>query len=146
MTPFLALGLPNGSEMLLIFLVVLLLFGSKKLPELARGLGKSMQEFRKAREDFESELHTAKTELTVAPAPDRQLAHNTSGALENQVRELQEQLRQMHQQNQTLQGQEVVLPAKPVAATPVSAEPAPAAAAVVTPVRPAPPTVPVDHA
>ena len=49
-------------EMILVFLVILLLFGAKKLPELARGMGKSMGEFKKAREDFEKELTTAEEE------------------------------------------------------------------------------------
>jgi sec-independent protein translocase protein TatA len=49
-------------EMLLIFAVILLLFGAKKLPEFARGMGKSMGEFKKAREDFERELTTAEVE------------------------------------------------------------------------------------
>lgn len=43
-------------EMVLIALVILLLFGAKKLPELARGIGKSMGEFKKAKEDFEEEI------------------------------------------------------------------------------------------
>ncbi len=43
-------------EMILIALVILLLFGAKKLPELARGIGKSMGEFKKAKEDFEDEI------------------------------------------------------------------------------------------
>lgn len=42
--------------MILIALVILLLFGAKKLPELARGIGKSMGEFKKAKEDFEDEI------------------------------------------------------------------------------------------
>lgn len=42
--------------MVLIALVILLLFGAKKLPELARGIGKSMGEFKKAKEDFEEEI------------------------------------------------------------------------------------------
>ncbi len=42
--------------MIVIFLIVLLLFGAKKLPELARGVGKSMGEFKKARNDFENEI------------------------------------------------------------------------------------------
>lgn len=46
----------GGQEMILIFLIVLLLFGAKKLPQLARGVGKSMGEFKRAREDFESEI------------------------------------------------------------------------------------------
>jgi TatA/E family protein of Tat protein translocase len=47
------LGTP---EMMVIFMVVLLLFGAKKLPELARGLGKSMGEFKKAKDEFEREI------------------------------------------------------------------------------------------
>ncbi|WP_035601179.1 twin-arginine translocase TatA/TatE family subunit [Haloferula sp. BvORR071] len=46
----------GGQEMIVIFLIVLLLFGAKKLPELARGVGKSMGEFKKARNDFENEI------------------------------------------------------------------------------------------
>lgn len=49
-------------EMIVIFVVILLLFGAKKLPELARGIGKSMGEFKKAREDFEFEITRADTE------------------------------------------------------------------------------------
>lgn len=50
-------------EMVMIFIIILLLFGAKKLPELARGIGKSMGEFKKAREDFEREITTAETEI-----------------------------------------------------------------------------------
>jgi sec-independent protein translocase protein TatA len=50
-------------EMVMIFVIILLLFGAKKLPELARGIGKSMGEFKKAREDFEREITTAETEV-----------------------------------------------------------------------------------
>lgn len=54
-------------EMIMIFVVILLLFGAKKLPELARGIGKSMGEFKKAREDFEREITTAETEVRKEP-------------------------------------------------------------------------------
>ena len=43
-------------EMMMIFVVILLLFGAKKLPELARGVGKAMGEFKKARDEFEREI------------------------------------------------------------------------------------------
>ncbi len=43
----------------MIFVIVLLLFGAKKIPELARGLGKSMGEFKKARTEFEDEIKRA---------------------------------------------------------------------------------------
>lgn len=54
----------GGPEIAVIFLVVLLLFGAKKIPELARGLGKSMGEFKRAREEFEDEIHRAEAEVT----------------------------------------------------------------------------------
>ncbi|MEY3394737.1 MAG: hypothetical protein RL346_973 [Verrucomicrobiota bacterium] len=56
---FLGLGPIGGPEMIWIFIIVLLLFGAKKLPELARGVGKSMGEFKKARQDFEREITLA---------------------------------------------------------------------------------------
>ncbi len=40
-------------ELLLIFLVVLLLFGAKKLPDLAKGMGQALREFRKAAKETE---------------------------------------------------------------------------------------------
>ncbi|MCG8375193.1 MAG: twin-arginine translocase TatA/TatE family subunit [Chlorobiales bacterium] len=52
-------GLPGGPELILIFLAILLLFGAKKLPELARGLGQSMKEFRKAQTEIEDEFNKA---------------------------------------------------------------------------------------
>jgi sec-independent protein translocase protein TatA len=45
-----------GPDMLVILLFVLLMFGAKKLPELARGMGKAVREFTAAREEIEREL------------------------------------------------------------------------------------------
>ncbi len=113
MTALLALGMPNGIEWIVILFVVLILFGAKRLPELARGLGKSMSEFKKAREDFETELQHGAAEgstpsVTVRePASRQPLALNPSGVnsgqVEQQVRELQEQLKEMQRQNEALQ-------------------------------------------
>lgn len=58
------ISLPGGPEWFIIFVVILLLFGAKKIPELARGLGKSMGEFKKAREEFEHEITRASSEVT----------------------------------------------------------------------------------
>jgi TatA/E family protein of Tat protein translocase len=51
----------GGSEILLILLAILVLFGADKLPELARGLGKGLNEIRKASDEIKNELlqHTA---------------------------------------------------------------------------------------
>ncbi|MFT6862901.1 MAG: sec-independent protein translocase protein TatA [Akkermansiaceae bacterium] len=66
------LGTLGGPEMILIFLVLLLLFGAKKLPQLARGIGKSMGEFRKAREEFEDEIRKGGDDIDVAEAPGKE--------------------------------------------------------------------------
>src|SRR5690349_7995302 len=50
---------PGPTEWLLILVIVLVLFGAKKLPELARGLGQGLNEFRKARDDFDRALQRA---------------------------------------------------------------------------------------
>jgi sec-independent protein translocase protein TatA len=52
----------GGQEMIFVFIIILLLFGAKKLPELARGVGKSMGEFKKAREEFEREITKSEEE------------------------------------------------------------------------------------
>ena len=66
------IGSLGGQEIVIIFLIVLLLFGAKKLPELARGIGKSMGEFKKAREDFEKEITRAETDVQVKSAPGKE--------------------------------------------------------------------------
>ena len=63
----------GGWEMVLILAVVLILFGAKKLPELAKGLGQGIKEFKKASTDITSELHRAIDE-PVAPPPSRPAA------------------------------------------------------------------------
>lgn len=57
--------IPSGQELIVIFIIILLLFGAKKLPELARGIGKSMGEFKKAKEEFEHEITRSETETRV---------------------------------------------------------------------------------
>lgn len=46
----------GAGEIILIVLVILLLFGAKKIPELAQGLGKGMKEFKKSLKDVEEEI------------------------------------------------------------------------------------------
>ena len=46
-------------EILIIFIIILLLFGGKKIPEVARGLGKGLREFKKAKKDVTDSLNQA---------------------------------------------------------------------------------------
>ena len=54
--PYLLFGTSGGWEWIIILLVILLLFGAKRLPELAKGLGKGIREFKGAIKDVEEEL------------------------------------------------------------------------------------------
>lgn len=47
----------SGQEIFVILLVVLVLFGANKIPEIAKGLGKGMREFRKAADDIKREMN-----------------------------------------------------------------------------------------
>ncbi|MCH7679676.1 twin-arginine translocase TatA/TatE family subunit [candidate division KSB1 bacterium] len=57
-----SIGMP---ELIIIFLVVLLLFGSKRLPELAKGLGKGMRELKKATRELRDELDVSEIEQDI---------------------------------------------------------------------------------
>jgi sec-independent protein translocase protein TatA len=68
----------GGPELLIILVIILLLFGAKKLPELARGLGKSMKEFKKAtqevQEDFQEAMDAADMDKKQPPSPAKDAA------------------------------------------------------------------------
>lgn len=51
------LGSLGGQEIIIIALVILLLFGGKKIPELMRGLGKGVSQFKKGMKDIEDEIN-----------------------------------------------------------------------------------------
>ena len=72
MSPLLAFSAPGWPEILLILLVILILFGAKRLPELARGLGQSLNEFRKAREELDREVKKTTASFDVKEAPDKE--------------------------------------------------------------------------
>jgi sec-independent protein translocase protein TatA len=50
---------PGGGQILLILVIVLVLFGAKKIPELAKGLGLGIKEFKKATREVTDEIHNA---------------------------------------------------------------------------------------
>lgn len=54
----------SGGEIFLILIIILLLFGAKKIPDIARGLGKGLKEVRKATDDIKKEIRLGDSELT----------------------------------------------------------------------------------
>ena len=72
MDSFIALSMPGGPEWFFIIAIVILLFGAKKLPELARGLGQSFGEFKKAKEEFDREIKKSTAELEVKEPEEKQ--------------------------------------------------------------------------
>lgn len=84
--------LPGGPELIVILFIVVLLFGATKLPQLAKGLGQSIKEFKKASKegdtaadepseaDLKAELAAAKAELAAAKAAKRDEANKTHGS------------------------------------------------------------------
>jgi sec-independent protein translocase protein TatA len=66
------MGMPGGIEWVIIALVVLLLFGGKKIPELAKGLGSGIKNFKKAVKDDEESASTEKKEEIEKKAEDKE--------------------------------------------------------------------------
>lgn len=54
--PQLLISMPGGAEWIWIMLAIILLFGGRKLPELARGIGKGIREFKEAKDGVASEI------------------------------------------------------------------------------------------
>jgi sec-independent protein translocase protein TatA len=56
------IGMPGGSEWILIVLAVLILFGGRKIPEFMRGIGKGIREFNDAKTNVKKEIEEGMTE------------------------------------------------------------------------------------
>jgi sec-independent protein translocase protein TatA len=73
-----------GPDLIVILLIVLVLFGAKKLPELARGMGQAVKEFQKAKDEFNDELHKAGKSDTQVAKPDVKPAESTIARTDGQ--------------------------------------------------------------
>src|SRR5882757_5690245 len=73
-----------GPDLIVILLIVLVLFGAKKLPELARGMGQAVKEFQKAKDEFSDELHKAGKSETETAKVDVKPAQSTVARGESQ--------------------------------------------------------------
>lgn len=74
----------GGGEIILIFLIVLLLFGAKKVPELFRSLGKGVNEFRKAKNEWEQDINEV---MNQEPIEDHDFKDSEKKNSENQAEE-----------------------------------------------------------
>ena len=73
-----------GPDLIVILLIILVLFGAKKLPELARGMGQAVKEFQKAKDEFNDELHKAGKSDTQLAKPDVKPAESTVARTDSQ--------------------------------------------------------------
>jgi len=73
-----------GPDLIVILLIILVLFGAKKLPELARGMGQAVKEFQKAKDDFSDELNKAGRSDNDASKADVKPAQSTVARIEGQ--------------------------------------------------------------
>ncbi len=64
----------GGTEIILILALVLILFGAKKLPELAKGLGQGIKEFKKATRDVTDEIQNSVNDNSYTPPPSKQIS------------------------------------------------------------------------
>lgn len=62
MNTVLAFGMPGGWELIVIILFVIIFFGAKKIPEIARGMGKGIREFKDATKEIKNEIDTSAAE------------------------------------------------------------------------------------
>lgn len=83
MHPIFAFGMPHGADWIYILLAILVLFGADKIPKLARGFGRSLGEFKKAKEDFEKEVNSAAAEQDKKPTSE---APKVAGTLPEPVK------------------------------------------------------------
>lgn len=60
------MGMPSGSELLIIFGIIVLLFGAKKIPDLAKGLGKGIKNFKAEMKDDATEVSAESTKKVEA--------------------------------------------------------------------------------
>jgi sec-independent protein translocase protein TatA len=56
--PQLLMGMPNTGELMILLLIIIVLFGGKKIPELAKGLGKGIREFNDAKDGIKNEIES----------------------------------------------------------------------------------------
>jgi len=73
------ISMPGGTELLLLMIVVLILFGARRIPEVAQNLGKGIREFKKSIREVQSEIETSDSTKSKIEKPKQE----EKGRLEN---------------------------------------------------------------
>lgn len=71
------MGSFGALEIIIVVLVVLLFFGAKRIPELARGIGQGIQEFRKASDDIKKEIDRGRDDINESTRPTQKKEEET---------------------------------------------------------------------
>jgi sec-independent protein translocase protein TatA len=69
LSPILLMGMPNASELIITLLIIIVFFGGKKIPELAKGLGKGIREFNEAKDGIKNEIENGIRDKDKIQAP-----------------------------------------------------------------------------
>jgi TatA/E family protein of Tat protein translocase len=107
------LGFP---EILMIFIIALLVFGPKKLPELGKSLGKGLKEFKKATDELKSNWDEQLKDVTSSVNEIKDSVHSTTRDIENKIKQ------EMYSPTPSEPVKQPEVPATPTAATPASEE------------------------
>jgi len=111
------LGLP---EMMFIFVLALLLFGPKKLPEIGRQIGKAMAEFKRASNEFKSQLETEIRQMEVEETLRKETDELTRAILPPEGTVATLPATSAAPYPETAEGQGLVMPTLPEAAPPAA--------------------------
>jgi len=76
--PQLLFGMPNAGELVVTLLIIVVLFGGKKIPELAKGLGKGIREFNEAKDGIKGEIEAGMKEKDKVQAPNTNTTSNNA--------------------------------------------------------------------
>jgi sec-independent protein translocase protein TatA len=81
----------SGSEILVVLLAVLLLFGSKSIPDVARTIGKAMNEFKKATDDIKKEINESEVGKEIKDLKDD--VSKSSGTITSQLNDMGQEIK-----------------------------------------------------
>ena len=82
--PQLAVGMPGPMELFIILLIVIVVFGARKLPQIGEGLGKGIKNFKRAFESDDQSVSAKRVEDEAMPAPEGESADAKYSAKKDQ--------------------------------------------------------------